>query len=162
MKALPQARSSNRKEAFTLIELLVIAAIIAVVISLLLPALSQAREKSKAVVCMSNLKELAFVFFKFGEEHNDAIASLALGLYTCQWLAGGWGGLYRFNRVPDPVNKVLLVDGNWFDINVRYYLFYGNASLYQNNVANVHSNGTSVLAVDGSVRWKIWSSLVDP
>ena len=47
-----------RKKNFTLLELLVVVAVIGILLSLLMPSLGRAREKTKRVVCMSNLKQV--------------------------------------------------------------------------------------------------------
>lgn len=60
-----------RKRAFTLIELLVVVAIIAVLTSILLPALSRAREQSKFVTCQTNLRTIGHGVQYYLEENRD-------------------------------------------------------------------------------------------
>ena len=67
------------KRCFTLIELLVVIAIIAILASMLLPALSKAREKAKSISCTSKLKQWG-MFYYFYAEDNDSW--LPLNNYT--------------------------------------------------------------------------------
>ena len=63
--------TSLRKSGFTLVELLVVVAIIALLVSILLPTLGKAKEQAKIVVCKSNLKSMGLSFAFYASEHND-------------------------------------------------------------------------------------------
>jgi prepilin-type N-terminal cleavage/methylation domain-containing protein/prepilin-type processing-associated H-X9-DG protein len=64
-------RRKDRKRAFTLIELLVVVAIIALLISILLPSLSRARELSKRLVCQSNIKGIGTSFKIYANDNEE-------------------------------------------------------------------------------------------
>lgn len=62
-----------RKKKFTLLELLIVIAVIALLLSLLLPSLGRAREKAKRYVCMSNLKQLYNFALLDAKKNKDKI-----------------------------------------------------------------------------------------
>jgi prepilin-type N-terminal cleavage/methylation domain-containing protein/prepilin-type processing-associated H-X9-DG protein len=75
-----------KRNAFTLVELLVVIGIIAVLISILLPALSKARQAANQLVCSSNLKQLGNVFNFYVNDHQG---SLPPGYWASPTYPGG-------------------------------------------------------------------------
>src|SRR5213082_1168742 len=78
--------TSDPPPGFTLIELLVVIAIIAILAAMLLPALTRAKDKSKTVNCLSNLKQLSVCWHLYAVDNhdllppNDSIMSLSGGV----------------------------------------------------------------------------------
>jgi Tfp pilus assembly protein PilE len=73
-----------RSAGLTLVELVVVIAMTALLSSLLLPALSTAKEKSRRAVCQSNLRQLLWVMRYYADENSDVLPSCAdnKGYYT--------------------------------------------------------------------------------
>ncbi len=72
----PTARVAGRgRSALTLIELLVVVTVIVVLLSLLMPVLSSARNRMRALKCASNMRTVAFEFQLFAEGHTAAAAA---------------------------------------------------------------------------------------
>jgi len=70
---MERRKRKKRRSGFTLIELLVVVAIIAILAAMLLPALSQARERARQAVCMNNLKQLGLATAMYIEDYDQRI-----------------------------------------------------------------------------------------
>jgi len=93
MRAIGKKRS---RFGFSLIELMVVTAIIAVLVSLLLPSLSKVRQAAWAVACQSNQRQLMMAFRQFALDHEgslpgnyfDSIHQQPVDAYKRDWLLG--------------------------------------------------------------------------
>jgi prepilin-type N-terminal cleavage/methylation domain-containing protein/prepilin-type processing-associated H-X9-DG protein len=84
----------NSRRAFTLIELLVVIAIIAILASLLLPALARAKSRTQGVQCSGNLRQLSLAWMMYAHENRERITYASPGAPTpsssddAVWLLG--------------------------------------------------------------------------
>lgn len=67
--------SLRHLRGFTLIELLVVIAIIAILLAILMPALSRVKEQGKRAACLSNLKQLQLAWSMYADENDDKIVN---------------------------------------------------------------------------------------
>jgi prepilin-type N-terminal cleavage/methylation domain-containing protein/prepilin-type processing-associated H-X9-DG protein len=93
----------RKRVAFTLIELLVVVAIIAVLVSILLPALGKARESARGAICLSNLRQLSMANVQYGDMYNDTWPAVATGSLAVwnntrgAWVPSGYAGNSQFD-----------------------------------------------------------------
>ncbi len=78
--------------AFTLVEMLIVIAVVALLLSILAPSLSAAREQARAAVCGSNLRQIAFAVMLYADENNN---------HACPGAADARGNLHRWHGSRD-------------------------------------------------------------
>ncbi len=125
---VPRARACVNGAAFTLVELLVVISIIALLISLLLPALAMARADAESTVCLSNQQQLALSNLEFSQIHE--------GFILKDWFNGLWpngiedGPFYGSAQIWDGKSTSTVTDWSWDQYLCRKYLD-GNLGVFR-------------------------------
>src|SRR5689334_22700348 len=118
MITLPVSRTSGLasragRKGFTLVELLVVIAIIAILASILLPALARAKEKAQAILCLNNTRQLTLGWQLYADDFDGLLP------YNLVMTANGprtnlnWvNNVMTWDLSPDNINPATLTEAS--------------------------------------------------
>jgi prepilin-type N-terminal cleavage/methylation domain-containing protein/prepilin-type processing-associated H-X9-DG protein len=98
-------RRSSTTRGFTLIELLVVIAIISVLAAILFPVFAQAREKARAISCVSNLKQIGLGLYQYSQDADEQLPPAWIGYDAAPAKSVPFPGKARWMDIVQPYIK---------------------------------------------------------
>jgi len=156
---------SFKRQAFTLVELLVVVAIIALLISILLPSLAKARRNSKEIVCGADLRSLVQITVTYAHSNNGKFMDMARDMNTGQthnqpyWAMGYWREYlaedYNVQRSMyySPDNQSWNADDHYYWTNKKptaKHMVMGRYYFGSTSAVNIQSFANNLLTVSAS------------
>jgi len=173
----------NRQSAFTLVELLVVVAIIAVLLSILLPGLQRARERTRTIACANRMRQFSITMLMYANDSAGHWPGLQYSLAPFQALIHDldlttptfqlcpsrrttrnrsfsvnaylwYRGWRRVDDVEQPTQTLLIVEEDEISIDNEHFAVRNN--LWWNVIANRHLHGANMTFCDGHLEYWKW------